>query len=376
MRIAVVSAVFPPTLGGMCTVAAAEAEALHEAGNEVVVYTLQTASTRADKAFDRAFPVPIIRLLGLPRVWISGAVPQLLWHLRREKVVYAHLPAYGFFAVLLLWKTLFSGRLVVTLHMDPIGVGWIKYIFRFERFMLRAVLRRANAIRVSSSRMQDSELLRDLGPATLKKIHVIPFGINLQTFHPPQLTAQRENAVLFVGRLSRTHYFKGVDVLLRAFRTVKEHQIKGTGPLPCLWVVGDGEERARYEQVVKDLGISNAVTFLGAVSDTELPALYRRVRALVLPSIDTSETFGMVLLEAMASGTPVIASRLPGVDALVTHGSCGLLVEPGDQKELERALADVFENPDVWSARGIIARTAAERYGEWKTIAGNLATLL
>lgn len=366
MRIACVTAVYPPTRGGMCTVAAAEAEQL-AVDNAVMVYTLRTTNNRADTSVDRSSRATIVRLTGLPRIWISGFVPQLLWQLRKEKIIYAHLPAYGFMGVLLVWKKLFRGhrKLVVTLHMDPVGTGWFKIVYSIERFILRALLTSADTIRVSSHRMTESTLLLGLA----QKVQVIPFGVDLTRFHAGEKTAYP--VFMFVGRLSRTHYFKGVKLLLRAFRTA--HAARKDAEL---WIVGDGEERVRYEELARSLKIAPHVKFLGAVSDEDLPGVYRKASALVLPSIDTSETFGLVLLEAMASGVPVIASRLPGVDALVQEGITGALVTPGSESELTDALSGVLQNYTAWLARASVARARAEEYGDWKTIASQIQTLL
>src|SRR3989338_2496921 len=136
MRIAFVTAVFPPTRGGMCTVATSEAAEL-SLTNDVTVFTLRTDNARKDLAVDRAGSGKTVRLLGLPRISLAGFVPQLLWKLWGNDVVYAHLPAYGFMEVLLLWKLITRKRLVVTVHMDPIGVGLFKFLFKAERFVLR-----------------------------------------------------------------------------------------------------------------------------------------------------------------------------------------------------------------------------------------------
>lgn len=365
MRIAFVSAVFPPTRGGMCTVAAAEAIELAKK-HVVTVFTLRTDNPRKDLLIDRAHDFETVRLQGLPRISLGGFVPQLLWHLRSFDAVYAHLPAYGFMEVLILWKLMTRRKLVVTVHMDPIGSGLFKLIFKLERFVLRAVISRADSIRISTEHFSRDSLF---GGISQNKISIIPFGIDVNKFNPVE--GEKKTVFLFVGRLSRTHYFKGVELLLRAFKSVLE---KNGGAE--LLIVGDGDERKNYERVAEKLHISRHVTFLGAVSDEELPGVYSRASCFVLPSTDTSETFGLVLLEAMASGVPVIASRLPGVDSVVSDGYSGHLIEPGNETELVNAMNDAAVRKNEWKNFGVNARARALEYGDWKGIAAKIDSLI
>lgn len=367
MRVAYVTAVYPPVRGGMCTVAAAEAGQLGKFQSDVVVFTLASGDSRKDMMTDRMSDAPVVRLTPLPRISISGFVPQLFFMLLKFDVVYAHLPAYGFLEVLLLWKLITRRRLVVTVHMDPVGTGWMYAIgFALQRLTYRMVLRCADQIRVSTDRMAETPFLKKYS----EKISVIPFGIDLKQFSPVE--KKEKHIYLFVGRLSRTHYFKGVELLLRAFKQVTEQDQDSE-----LWIVGDGEERARYEKLAAEkIKLGRRVKFLGAVTDEELPNIYREASIVVLPSIDTSETFGLVLLEAMASGVPVIASRLPGVDALVRDHETGTLIEPGSEEELAVALVDASVNRVIWKQRAHAARLRAEEFGDWTEIAARVSTLL
>lgn len=365
--LALISAIFPPGRGGMGTVAAEEARALAKLG-PVCVYTLRSGLSKNRNVIGGDFD--LVRLRGWPQISYGGFVPHLLWYLRHHKIVYAELPAYGFLLPLLIWKIIWRGRLVVTVHMDPIGTGWRRAAFWLERFLLKRLIKSADLVRVSNAAFLTSKIIIDSG-CDLAKVKVIPFGVDLKKFHPLAAAADSSPTFLFVGRLARTHYFKGVDLLLRAFQSV-QNQHKAAR----LLIVGDGDLRAQYETRSRDLGIASQVEFLGAVADQDLPAVYRRAQALVLPSIDSSETFGLVLLEAMASGVPVIASRLPGVDSLLVAGQVGELVEPGNVAELKQAMESVVSNPALWQSYTQAARQHAEQYGDWDNIARQLTELL
>lgn len=160
----------------------------------------------------------------------------------------------------------------------------------------------------------------------------------------PQLW-QHEPLVLFVGRLV---YYKGVDVLLDALRLTERARLA---------IVGEGPLAARLTEQAVRLGISERVRFLGAVSDDRLRSLYKRARFLVLPSVAPSEAFGMVQLEAMAAGRPVISTDLKsGVPYVNQHGVTGLIVPPSDARALAVAMTTLLEDEPRAQALGEAAQ--------------------
>jgi len=114
------------------------------------------------------------------------------------------------------------------------------------------------------------------------------------------------------------------------------------------------------------------VIFAGNVNDTELPLYYNLADVFVLPSIDRSEAFGMVLLEAAACGKPLIASNLPGVRTLVRDGVNGFLVEPKDDGDLGKKIKIILDDDALRKAMGIASRQAMENGYRWEKTAENL----
>ena len=112
----------------------------------------------------------------------------------------------------------------------------------------------------------------------------------------------------------------------------------------------------------RELGVGHRVLFLGNVPDGKLPDVYRQASFHVLPSVDRSEAFGLVTLEAAASGIPSIVSDLPGVRTVVASEETGLLVPPGDVPALELALDRLFADPALTEALGAAARRRAEEF--------------
>ena len=176
--------------------------------------------------------------------------------------------------------------------------------------------------------------------APASRTRVIYGGADPERFSPDPSEVRR--GVLFVGRVTP---HKGVDRLIEALPERAELRIAGsTGHDP------DPPERD-YPNLLRQLAAERRVEFVGAVPEPDLPALYRRARVLALPSLHrtrygrdvaVSELLGLAAIEAMASGTPVVASRIGGLPEVVEDGVTGFLVEPGDVAELRARLAEVL----------------------------------
>lgn len=177
-----------------------------------------------------------------------------------------------------------------------------------------------------------ASLINDYG---IKKeiVEVIPDGVNTELFRR-QKGQKEPGSILFVGRLCDR---KGLPFLIDAIGTIHNKL-----PTVKLYIVGEGPLRDLLEARVGELGISDNVTFIGKVTEQELVDWYNRMEVLVLPSL--FEGFGMVCLEAMACGTPVIATDSPGiVDVVKNEWPCAL-VPPGDSEKLASALIEYFRD--------------------------------
>jgi glycosyltransferase involved in cell wall biosynthesis len=205
--------------------------------------------------------------------------------------------------------------------------------------LLRLILRRLDSVTVVSEAMR--ERLRSLG-RDLPVDAVVPMGTDLTERFTPDPRIEREPFVLFVGRLVKK---KGADLLLEAFaRIAADHPDLG------LVVAGDGPERAELEALASRLGIPGRIRFLGAVAIDRLPDLYRRATAAAFPFRRTAsgdqEGFGLVVVEAMGCGCPVICGDVPAVRDIVSNGVTGQLVPPGDFDALTRALRETLADSD------------------------------
>jgi glycosyltransferase involved in cell wall biosynthesis len=199
------------------------------------------------------------------------------------------------------------------------------------------------------------------------RTRVIYGGADPTRFRPDASVTRR--GVLFVGRLTP---HKGVDRLIEALPPDAKLLIAGSSghdPAP--------PERD-YPELLRELSKDRDVELLGPVPDEALPDLYRRAAVLALPSVHrtcygrdvrVSELLGLVALEAMASGTPVVASRLGGLVEVVQHGVTGFLVEPGNVGELGERLAQLLHDPSLAARMGANARELALDRFTWQACA-------
>jgi D-inositol-3-phosphate glycosyltransferase len=222
------------------------------------------------------------------------------------------------------------------------------------------------------------------GDAEPGKVKVIPCGVDLELFRPiaPSkamgfLGLRERNFILFVGRIDA---IKGIDVLIRSIHHLSCRLDQGNGELGLIIVGGEldadpkreSREMQRLRKLVTGLNLQERVAFWGSQRQDLLPYFYSAAQAMVLPS--RYESFGMVALEAMACGTPVIASRVGGLQYTIEDGRTGLLVPEGNWILLADRICKVIEDP---SLREKLVRSALAKVQKfsWESIAEKLLSL-
>ena len=203
-----------------------------------------------------------------------------------------------------------------------------------------------------------------------ERISVVPCGVNLDVFKPIDKSAAREqlglkddeHILLFVGRIEP---LKGVDILLGAAA-----QLEADSDCFVLVVGGDGTsgegEMGHLRSLASQLGIAERVSFLGAVDHERLPLFYSAADVCVVPSY--YESFGLVALEAMACGTPVVASRVGGLTGTVRDSETGYLIPWQCPEPFAERLELLLGNEGLRTAFGQSAREAVERF-RWGNVA-------
>ena len=260
--------------------------------------------------------------------------------------------------------------LVVTYHGDlqeDIG-GFIRKmsIYFYNKYLLDKVLSYADII-ISPSEYYINES-RFLGKYR-DKIAVIPNGINIDDFDIPYSKKEcREklglpidkNIVLFIGTLIP---YKGANVLVNAMQMITKEV-----PDTEVVFVGGGGMRGELKMLSKRLGVEKCVKFAGFVKESLKPLYYRAADVFVLPSTLNTEVFPIVLLEASASGLPIVISDLDTFKCIIEDGYNGIITKKEDEKNLADAVIHLLENEDTKEKMGIYGRKRVEDYS-WKLIA-------
>ncbi|OGX04589.1 MAG: hypothetical protein A3G87_06080 [Omnitrophica bacterium RIFCSPLOWO2_12_FULL_50_11] len=217
---------------------------------------------------------------------------------------------------------------VIGYHSDIIRQ---RHLFKLYEPFLKMTLKKANVIICSSSNYIETSPLLSI---FRDKCRVVPYGIDIERFASPELSVL-ENlgrkfgrfTILFVGKL---RYYKGLNHLIEAMLRVKDAD---------LIIVGDGPLRSELESQVAALKLTECIHFVGRVEDEDLPAHYHAADCFVLPSDSRAEAFGIVLLEAMAAGLPLVTTELgTGTSFVNIHGKTGFVVPPGDADALSEAI--------------------------------------
>ena len=254
-----------------------------------------------------------------------------------------------------------DSTVIATYHSDIVRQTTALKVYRpvLERF-----LDRVNRILVTSDRLLNhSEILESYE----HKCAVVPLSVDLDEIDaedPPELNIDTTGpVVLFVGRLN---YYKGVEYLVDAMEDTEA----------TLLIAGDGEHRSVLKQRARDRGVDDQIQFLGYVSDTKLASLYRAADLFVLPSVEPSEAFGIVQLEAMARGLPVVNTSLPtGVPWVSQDGETGLTVSPRDATALADAINTLVEDNELRRRYGKQARRRVETLFTRKKMLRNIQAI-
>lgn len=213
--------------------------------------------------------------------------------------------------------------------------------------------------------------------AKRRKIAIVPPGVNVERFYPQDKAAARArlgfetcHLLLFVGRIEP---LKGLDTILEALQHLKQTHPEQVQNL-CFAVVGghlaaSDSELERVQALAQTLGVAHVVRFIGAKDQNELPYYYTAATAVIMAS--DYESFGMVALEAMASGTPVIATQVGGLAFLVRDNQTGYHVPVRDPIQLAQRVHDLLSDPEKQREMGQNAVCLAQDYA-WSRVADSL----
>lgn len=339
---------FHPDSGGIETVTKDIAQGTARAGCEVSVLCFGDVE-RLQR--ERVCDVDVLRapiwkrLSSQPFGWQYFKI--ILCHARDYDVVHVHVP--NMLAALAVVMARMRSRVIIHWHSDVVHKGWLGWLMRpLESLMLR----RADAVIATSQAYATAspQLKRVCG-----KVRIVPIGIedtgifgndvHEQSFQapifaepsPPEVSPGDGRMILSVGRLVP---YKGFDVLIDAARDL---------PPDCrVVIVGGGELRAELESRIAACDVGDRVRLAGWLDDASLRELFQCASLYCLPSVSRAEAFGVVLLEAMAHGLPIVASNIPGsgVPWVNSHGETGFNVPVGDALALAATITALLDEPE------------------------------
>jgi len=368
-NVAIVVCAVPPYGSGIGVNAFYQAKFLHAAGFNVTVFTPRYSWLKIVPS-----DIKIIYLKPLLAFGLAAVLPQLLWRLRTFDLIHLYYPFYGSVEIIWLAKIFASKKIKLVIHhqMEPVASGYKGLFFSWHnKIFLPLLAKIADKIITVSEDYAKNCHLKKYYLTQPEKFVAIPNGVDSSIFFPqPVYEVLRQGlklsvddqVVMFVGGLDSQHFFKGVDVLLRAFSKV-------TAPTSKLLIIGDGNLREAYQKQAEELGIAERVIFTGRIDNNLLPQYYNLAKVFVLPTTtNLSESFGIVTAEAQACGVPAIVSDWPGMRQTIEVGRTGFVFLPGDCLALAEKLNLLLTDESLRQRLSLAAASRARQLYGWDRV--------
>lgn len=379
MNIVQVPGRFFPQVGGVERHVHELSKQFVDRGHRVTV--LCTTPREGGAADELRDDIQIERLPSIGRVagtHLTPTLPMELRHVASEAdVIHSHLPTPWSADVSAILGSVYDIPVALTYHNHIVGTGAVDYLARlYNKTLLKVTLSRTDAIIVTHD---DYERRSPVFSATSTPVVTIPNGVNTRRFRPVEpdrgtkeslgFDTDRPN-IAFLGVLNEHHRYKGLNVLL----TAMDHLVETSELPPHLVVGGSGAHLPKYREQVENLGLGEHVSFSGWIPETDLPAFYSSADVFVLPSTSAAqEGFGLVLLEALACETPVVATSIVGIDRDLRNREIGRCVPPKEPRALANAIDDVLSG-DV-STMGQAGRVLCEQKYTWERVGSEFESL-
>lgn len=355
MKIAILTAGFPPMwIGGTEIATYNMAKYLSRTGHEIhVITSLDKGLPR--EYVDNKFYVHRVRVMRYPILTnMTFALSSLIKIYEINPDILHCQSIFSGIAGFSIKKVLKIPYIIYGRGSD-VNSNWI-----LKNRVSRITLGNADSIVALSSDMK--EKLAKIGG---KNICIIPNGIDLENYGNQCRNEMRnkmkirpaDKIIIYVGRL---HQIKGIEYLIKALEILKVQSFDFK-----LLVVGYGDRKSELEKMASNLGLEDEIIFVGKVPNSDVPKYLSAADIFVLPSL--SEGFPTVILEAMASGLPIIATNVGAATDIIENGKNGFLVEPKDSKEIAHKILSIFGDKDLYHNISLDNREKAKIY-DWKGI--------
>jgi glycosyltransferase involved in cell wall biosynthesis len=364
MKIAQVVCVYPPYAGGIGNSALRLQKTISKKHESFVFTTEKNKETKNHQENN------IIYLKTFLKLGHGAILFSLIKKLKKFDLIYFHYPFFGTAIIIYLFK-IFNPkkRLIIHYHMDVRHKNiFFKILSWPEKIIRKSLFQKSEKIISASLDYIKNSEIKNIYQKSPDKFFEIPFSVDTNKFKPIKYE-KKENNILFVGGLDKAHYFKGVNILIKAFASINPPDYK-------LLIIGQGELKKEYQKLAEESNISEKVIFLGKLKLKELIENYQKAKTLVLASINNNEAFGIVLIEAMACGTPVIASNLPGVRSVFENNKSGLLIKTKDIDSLKEKLKIIINEEERTKKMSKEARKLIEKKYSKEIIDSKILKLL
>ncbi len=361
MKILQTPARFYPFTGGVENYVHNLSKELVDMGHEVTVLCANEPKSEKEDFLDG---IRIKRVSYIGKIANTNITPKLPIEILSEDfdVIHTHLPtpwSADWSAVIAAVK---GKPLVLTYYNDIVGEGFAERLAQlYNRINLNFLLKRASKIIIiQPNYLKSSSHLKGFE----KKIETIPVGVDLKKFSPDEMITNGKT-LFFLSILDRYHKYKGLQNLLSALMMVKKDV-----PDVKLIIGGGGELLNHYRRLSGHMHLEENVEFLGFVPEELVAKYYNKCDIFLLPSVSKAqEGFGMVLLEAMACGKPVICTKITGVAEDVRAEGAGLTVDHATPEELVEAISYLLQNRSEAVKMGEAGRKLVEEKYGWGEVA-------
>lgn len=335
MRIAILVQLFPPKwIGGTEIATFNIAENLAKRGHKInVVTSVDSGSVKKEES--SGFTIyrilqPRLKFLGVIIFWLK-----IFFLLKKINPDIIHVQSIVIGIPALIFKKIFNKPYLVYCRGSDVYFPW-----RRKSLISNSVLKNADKVLALAENMKTK--IQDIWGINAS---VIPNGIDVERFENLSKADVRrklglkreEKIIIFVGTLKSV---KGVEYLIEAMSIVNKNNAETK-----LILIGDGEEKENLKKLVQELNLEHCVFFLGRKSNEKIPEHMAASDIFVLPSL--SEGFPNVFLEAMASGLPIVATKVGGVPEIIKDGENGFLVEPKNPQQLAEKILFLLENENL-----------------------------
>lgn len=356
MRIVHVTGYYPPHVGGMEYRTKNLAENIAKRGYGVEVITSDIGCHKNKIPSTDKLIVRYLKSFETAHTPIMPSLPLRLMLLPRDSVIHLHISQAILSEVTFLICKLRGLGYLAHIHLDVDASGPMGFLLPFyKKYFLSRVIKGADAITVLTDYYK--KLISEKYDIKKSKITVIPNGTYFKAAKNRKKTLHSPIRLLFVGRLSVQ---KNVPLLLKAF-SICIYQYKMN---ILLRIAGDGEKREEIENLIKKLKLSRYVFMLGSVSPAQVQKLYNTSDVFILSS--NSESFGTVVIEAMATGTPVVATDIPAMRNIIKHKVNGVLVKQNSD-DMARVIYNLCKDSSLRERIVKNALIEVKRYN-WETV--------